>query len=432
MPDLSSQILPKIYQHKIDGIPLEGDYVFPHYDGLSLVNIPGTITKLLGAPDFGKPPLDKTITDTLKGSYEKVVLLLVDAMDIELFQQMMSQEKDLFWGHHYDQVTYTPITSICPSTTASALSTLWTGEGPATHGIIGYEMWAKEFGMVINNIQHAPASARGDTGGLSRSGFDPNAFIRKPLLGTHLKNNGIQPTTFIHTRIAHSGLSVMQMEDVDLQTYVDEADLCISLADYINSRRGIREYIYVYYSDVDTLMHRFSANDKRVSMQFEAFSALFERALLNNLSESSAENVLLITIADHGSIVTPKKPRYDLVNHLDLMDHFVMQPTCENRLAFFYVKPGKKQAVRDYFQETWPGEFDLLDSDAALESGLFGDAPFNKDIRDRIGNLVAIARGDAYLWWAPKPNPLAGRHGGLSKEEMLVPFYALPLRHLYK
>lgn len=430
MPDLSSQILPKIYDHKIGGLPLEGDFIFPHYDGLSLVNIPGTITKLLGAPDFGKPPLDKTIIEALKGPYEKVVLLLVDAMDIDLFRQMMSQEKDLFWGHYSDYATYTPITSICPSTTASALSTLWTGEGPATHGIIGYEMWAKEFGMVINNIQHSAASARGDTGGLVKSGFDPNAFIRKPLLGTHLKNNGVQPTTFIHTRIARSGLSVMQMEDVDLQTYVDEADLCISLADYINSRRGIREYIYVYYSDVDTLMHRFSAVDERVSMQFEAFSFLFERALLNNLSETSAENVLLITIADHGSIATPKNPRYDLVNHLDLMDNFVMQPTCENRLAFFYVKPNTTDAVRHYFQKTWPGEFELLDSETALESGLFGEGPFNQDIRDRIGNLVAVAKGDAYLWWAPKPNPLAGRHGGLSKEEMLVPFYALPLKYL--
>jgi hypothetical protein len=430
MPDLSSQILPKILQHKIEGLPLGDDFIMPHYEGLSLVNIPGTITKLLEAPEFGKPPLDEAIIDQLNGPYEKVVLLLVDAMDINLFQKMMSGEMDLFWGHHSDRAIYSPITSICPSTTASALSTLWTGEGPATHGIIGYEMWTKEFGMIINNIQHSPASARGDTGGLERSGFDPNEFIRKPLLGTHLRNNGVQPTTFIHSRIANSGLSMMHMEDVEVHTFVDEADLCISLADHINSRRGIREYIYVYYSDVDTLMHRFSANDARVSMQFEAFSSLFEKALMNNLSQTSAEDVLLITIADHGSIATPKNLRYDLANHPDLMDNFVMQPTCENRLAFFYIKPGKFEAVQNYFSDTWPDEFILLESDVALEQGLFGDRPFNKDIRDRVGNLVAVAKGDAYLWWAPKPNPMAGRHGGLSKEEMLVPFYALPLRYL--
>jgi len=430
MPDLSSQILPRIKEHTLDDLPLGDEFMMPYYDGLSLVNIPGTITQLLGAPAFGKPPLDESITSHLGGPYKKVVLLLVDAMGDELFQKMLSPERDLLWSRYFEHAVFSPITSICPSTTASALSTLWTGEGPATHGIVGYEMWAKEFGMIINNILHSPASARGDTGGLSRSGFNPNDFIRKPLLGTHLRENGVQPTTYIHSRIAHSGLSVMQMEDVDVHTFVDEADLCVSLADYINSQRGLREYIYVYYSDVDTLMHRYSADNERVSLQFEAFSSMFEKAFLNNLTKSAAEDILLIMVADHGSIATPVYQHYDLSNHPALLDMLVMQPTCENRLAFFYIKPGKISDLQAYFKKTWPDEFVLLDPDAALESGLFGEGPYIKNVQDRLGDLIAVARGDAYLWWAPKPNPMAGRHGGLSKAEMLVPFYALPLKFL--
>lgn len=430
MPDLSSQIRPRIKEHRIKDLTLAGDFILPYYEGLSLVNIPGTVTQLLGASSFGQPPLDEEITKHLDGSYEKVVLLLVDALGLDLFQREITSGRDIFWGRYFDKAIFSPITSICPSTTASALSTLWTGEGATAHGIIGYEMWAKEYGMIINNIQHSAASARGDTGGLSRSGFNPGTFIPKPLLGTHLKENGVKPTTFIHSRIANSGLSLMQMADVDLHTYVDEADLCIGLANYINSQRGVREFIYVYYSDVDTLMHRYSDQNERVSMQFEAFSSMFERALVNKVSKSAAENVLLIMTADHGSIATPVYPRYDLANHPELLDYLVMQPTCENRLAFLYIKPGKIDAVRNYFNKTWPEEFVLLDPELALESGLFGKGPFVENVRDRLGNLIILPKGDAYLWWAPKPNPMAGRHGGLSKEEMLVPFYALPLRLL--
>jgi hypothetical protein len=109
------------------------------------------------------------------------------------------------------------------------------------------------------------------------------------------------------------------------------------------------------------------------------------------------------------------------------MDSLVMQPTCENRLAFLYVKPGKKQFVREFFERTWPGEFYVLDSDLVLESGLLGSGLFHPDARNRVGDLTIIARGDAYLWWAPKSNRMAGRHGGLSRSEMLVPFYGLPL-----
>ena len=35
------------------------------------------------------------------------------------------------------------------------------------------------------------------------------------------------------------------------------------------------------------------------------------------------------------------------------------------------------------------------------------------------------AHNDAYLWWADKENPLVGRHGGLSAEEMIVPLLSV-------
>jgi len=427
MTDLSPEILSRIDQHQLDTLPIGGDMTLPFYEGLSLVNIPGTITRLLGASDFGKPPLDETITSHLGGPYEKVILLLVDALGYSLLERLIWTEQDLVWGQLQDRATYTPITSICPSTTASALTTLWTGEGPAAHGIIGYEMWAKEFGTVMNNILHAPASARGDVGGLSRSGFDPHEFLNVPLLGTHLRKNDVVPTAFIRSSIAHSGLSVMQMEEVNVKSYVDEADLCVSLAEYLNHRHGIREYVYVYYSDVDTLMHRFSAEDDRIALQFSAFSALFKKAFLDRLSETVAKDTLLIMTADHGSMATPIHPKYDLANHSILKSYLVMQPTCENRLAFFYIKPGKVDSVRKYIEQTWTDRFILIEPDVALESGLFGKGPFKAQSRERLGDLIAVAKGDAYLWWAPMPNHMAGRHGGLSREEMLVPFLAIPL-----
>jgi hypothetical protein len=403
----------------------------PYYEGFSLVNLPATVTQLLGIPKFGQPPLDTIITDALGGPYTKVVFLLMDALGYHLFQEMIQPERDLVWGRYLDQAVFSPITSICPSTTASALTTLWTGEGAGAHGIIGYEMWSKTFGMVINNILHAPANAKNDVGGLSRAGFDPAVFMDKPLLGPHLREHGVKPTTFIHSSIAHSGLSVMQMKDVRIQTFVDEADLCVSLAERINSRRGVHEFIYVYYSDVDSLMHRYDASDLRVTLQFTAFSQLFERGFLKRLSREVAEETLLIVTADHGSIATPANERFDLANHHELTSCLVMQPTCEHRLPFLYIKPGRVNAVRKYFAKTWPDDFILVEPQAALESGLFGNGPFVDGVLERLGDLIAVTKGDAYLWWSSRPNLMAGRHGGLSAGEMLTPFYALRLSNLF-
>ncbi len=427
MPDLSPQVMSKILSHRIGSLPLDKEMILPFYDGYSLVNIPCTISKWLTGTDFGNPPLNAVVTDAIEGSFKKIVLFLVDALDLNLFERMRHPQNDLLWGKYSAQAVYTPLTSICPSTTASALTTLWTGEGPASHGIIGFEMWAKEFGMVMNNIYHSPANAQSDMGGLVRSGFSPSNFLNKPLLGTHLLQQGVKSSAFMQASIARSGLSTMQMVDVDIHPYFDEADLFLSLAELINRRPGKREYIYVYYSDVDTLMHRYNAGNPRVAYQFEVFSDLLEKAFLQNLTQQGAQDTLMILTADHGSIATPHQSKYDLANHPELMDCLVMQPTCENRLAFLYLKPGKEASLRDYFTKTWPDEFILLDSISVLESGLFGKGPFKANVNDRLGDLIAVARGDAYLWWAPKPNLMAGRHGGLSQEEMLVPFYALPL-----
>lgn len=430
MPDLSSHVLPEIVNHRLPGLNFGDDLVMPYYEGLSLVNIPATVARLLGIPGFGQPPLIETITDSLGGPYQKIVLLLADALGYHLFREMIKTDQDLVWARNFDSAVFSPITSICPSTTASALTTLWTGVGAAAHGVIGYEMWAKEFGMVINNILHSPANSKKDVGGLSRAGFDPAVFMHKPLLGPHLREHGITPTTFIHSSIAHSGLSVMQMREVNLQTYVNEADLCVSLGDYINRRQDKREFVYIYYSDVDTLMHRYDVVDERVGLQFGAFSSIFDEGFLKRISPEVAKETLLILTADHGSIATPRYEKYDLGNHPELVSCLVMQPTCEHRLPILFIKPGKVGVVRDYFAKNWPDDFILVDPEAALESGLFGKGPFVDGVRDRLGDLIAVSKGDAYLWWSPKPNLMAGRHGGLSPMEMLSPFYALPLRNL--
>jgi hypothetical protein len=134
---------------------------------------------------------------------------------------------------------------------------------------------------------------------------------------------------------------------------------------------------------------------------------------------------VVILTADHGQITTPNPaPQYLLAEHRYLTDRLHMLPSGENRLAFLYVKPGEIQAVSDYIYATWPDQFLLLESEVAARKGLFGSGQLHPRLFDRIGDLIAIARKDAYFWWGNKANPLIGRHGGMHPEEMLVPFLA--------
>lgn len=427
MEDFKTTIAEMLSKTSSDCLASNEDILLPRYDGYALTNITSTICRLFNIPGFGEQPLADSLLSKLTGSYKNIVLLLVDALGFQLLEKLMASGYASFWQNREAESVYFPLTSISPSTTASALTTIWTGVSPITHGIIGYEMWLKELGMVINNILHAPMSFFGEVGTLKHAGFDPMQFLNRPTLGQHLIQHGISASAFMHYAIGSSGLSSMHLDKIALHGYVNESDMWVSIRNLLNNNPKGRHFVYAYWSMVDTLTHRFGLNDERIAVAFSDFSRMIEEVFVGKLANNRKEDTLLILTADHGSVYTPRYDDFDLRNHPDLMNMLRIQPTCEHRLAFLYTKPGMDPDVRAYFAQKWPGKFTIITGNEAIESGLFGIGPKISAASDRVGDLVAIALGDAYLWWSPKPNVMLGRHGGLHPSEMLIPFYALPL-----
>ena len=427
MPDYKDAVLPQLLARQ-NGPLADGDsLVLPNQTGHSLVNLPGTVSRLLGGPELSSPPLSPVILEKLGGAYRNVIVLLVDALGYEHLLRLMSAGKADFWKENLPRASLFPLTSISPSTTATALTTLWTGTEPAEHGYIGYELWLKRYSMVINTILHMPAAYFGDVGSLAKAGFTAENFLGIPTLGARFAGRGIESHAFLPASILGSGLSRMHLEKTSVHGYVAESDLWANLRDILNTpARGAR-YCYVYWSTLDSLIHRYGPNDLRVDNQFADLSRSLEVNFLDGLENQVREKTLLLLTADHGAIATPVHGKYNLGNHPELVNMLRMLPTCEGRLPFLFVKPGMEAAVRAYFANAWPGKFSLLTMDEALSMRLFGIGAEHPELRERLGDLIAVPHEDAYLWWPEKPNVMQGRHGGLHRLEMLIPLYALPL-----
>ncbi|MGE5124206.1 MAG: hypothetical protein ACM3H7_06775, partial [Acidobacteriaceae bacterium] len=144
-------------------------------------------------------------------------------------------------------------------------------------------------------------------------------------------------------------------------------------------------------------------------------------------SPASRQGTLLLLTADHGMLPTQKSGLYDLRNHPHLTELLHILPTGEHRLMYLFIRPGKERQVRDYFQQAWPDQFLFIDPQESVARGLFGPGKPHPHLFDRLGDLIAVARKDAYLWWAEKENPLTGQHGGLSADEMVVPLLSVLL-----
>ncbi len=426
MTEIIDQVLPNLSAAQLPGLKLSGDFLLPAYDGHSLLNLPATICELLGIPPFGAPPLSPEHLQGINQGYRNVIFLVVDGLGLDRFRGLIGDDS-FFWSRHLSEAMLSPITSVVPSTTSAALTTLWTGASPAQHGILGYELWLKEYGVVANMISQAVMTATGDPNGLRRSGFNPENFLPVPTLGPHLQHYGVQPVSAMPAHLARSGLSTMHLPATGLIAYRSPVDLWSSLGEFVVDHPSERNYLYVYWEELDTLAHVYGPDNYRIDNEFASFTQAFEKLFLNRLGLNSLKDTLLILTADHGLVDTRIDPIYELRSIPELANLLHIFPTGENRFSYLYPRPGNMETVQRLIDEHWPGGFEVIPSQAALQAGLFGPGSPSIHTFSRIGDFVCLAHGKHYLWWSDKQNHLIGRHGGLSPKEMLVPFYVLPL-----
>jgi hypothetical protein len=426
-PQFGTEKLARLRQHRLAGFDLSDGLIYPFYGGRSILNIPSSLCDWLGAPRLGAEPLADDILSVLGGSLRKVILILMDGLGYQRLTKWMEQGKAPVWVDLARQGLLAPITSICPSTTSAALTSLWTGRSATEHGITGYEMWMKEYGVVANTILHMPITFQSDLGALERAGFEPEKFIPFATLGAHLQAHGIKTYGLQHHSISHSSLSRMLLRDVEARAFSTAADLWVNLRLLLEEKPAERQFIWVYWGEMDHFGHFYGPEDERTAAEFALFSRAMQELFLERAPSELLQDSLLILTADHGLVSTPVDEYYDLRRHPNLLRRLHIQPTGEHRLTYLYIQPGQVEAVREYIERQWPNQFHMVESAYAIEHGLLGPGKAHARLSERTGDYTAMARGRAFFWWADKENRMLGRHGGLSEDEMLVPFLAARL-----
>jgi len=426
MADLTDAVLTKIQNHRIDGLDLGPDSIHPAYDGLSILNFPSSLCQWFGAGTLPHPPLDIPALNNLTDGAEQIVVTLVDAVALHRFQRWVDERSDGLQPLISGGILAT-LTSVVPSTTCAALTTLWTGRSPAEHGVLGYEIFLREFGLVANMITHEPAAFRGHGGLLYKAGLDPKRFLPVPTIGPRLREADVDVHAFLHYTISGSGLSQMHYPDVSVHTFGGVPDLWVGVRHLAEQPLEKSRLIWTYYGGVDGTSHRYGPDSDQAKAEFNAFIHVLLEEFIGGLSAEIRRRTVFILLADHGQLLTKKDPHYELRNHPELIERLHILPTGENRLAYLYPRPGQLDAVEEYIQRTWPGDFTSASSSDLLEKGLYGPGEPAGTAPSRLGDRSLISHNDSYLWWSDKENPLLGRHGGLSAEEMLVPFLVVRL-----
>ncbi len=430
MFDLSEKNLSRIKEYKIQNLANTPIEIYPFYHGLNLANIPASICQWFQIPAVQNVCLDLPDLPIQLNKIKNIILLVMDGLPFEQMQIWLEKGLQKSYVHSYwrriqELGLFSPLTSVVPSTTANALTSLWTGKLPAEHGVIGYELFLKEFGITLNMIlQTQVYPILKDDSEITQ--FDLSNFLPVPTLGSHLQKHGIQPFAFQHETICDSGLSRMLFPDVQKIPFTSPADLWQKVDDLLNSQDTSRKYVYLYWSDIDTLSHHDGPNSRKTRHAWHWFINLLEHFLSDRTRLGKNDTLLLIT-SDHGQIPTQIRPVYEVRNDQEFMSYLEIPPSGESRFPYLFIKSEKRKGFQEYVQQRWADEFALIPSTKIIHSGLFGKKEMSPIIQNRLGNYIAFPKENAFWWWANKENRLLGRHGGFSSQEMITPFFILPI-----
>jgi hypothetical protein len=369
--------------------PMQPVPVIPDYSGANLTGIiPGCLLGTSGRrPHWFPQPLQDA---------ERIVLLVIDGLGYEQLQRHAHIAPNLM------SLVGGSITTIAPSTTASALTSLVTGASPAEHGIVGYRMDMGD--SIMNSLRwwsdtrdlrkvHPPASVQpippfvGMTiPVVSRAELEGSAFTE-----AHLR--GSRPCGW---RAASS--------------------IVAQCANLISSGE---KFVYAYYDGVDKIAH-----ERGFGAYYDAEIAATDWLVGSLLNTLPSGTTLAIT-ADHGQVQVN-----DNVVHLsDDIKATLHHQSGEGRFRWLHAKRGQESELLQIATDSYSDIAWVASRDQVVEEAWLGPARGGRiadQVKRRLGD-VALVPFTATTFDDPLdsgPFSLVCRHGSLTADEMFVPFLA--------
>ncbi len=360
--------------------------VRPAYGGASLEQV---VPALVGrrAPDI----LPASARDA-----PQVVLVLLDGLGSQLLATHAADLPELGALEGGD------ITTVAPSTTATALTSLTTGLAPLTHGVMGFRMRVE--GQVLNVLRWSV-----DTG---RPPEPDHVQRHAPFLGRSVP-------VVTRSEFRMSGFTGAHLRDVPFRGWSTPAML-------VEQVRGLADagepLIYAYWPGVDAVAHEYGLQTRHLRAELG-----FADELVGRLRDALAPEVAVLVTADHGQAEVGD-------GWIDLAPLGSLMRGCSGEGRFRWVEAVRggtadlAAAAREHFgDQAW-----VWTREEVLDAGWLGPAGVPTPHARRLGDVALVPFGPVGFVdpTMPRERDLVGAHGSLTAAEMMVPLIAGPGRRV--
>jgi len=383
-------------------------YLFPSYEDYCFGNIPDTVRSVLDAD--GRRPLPSDVFEGVDTAVDTVVLVLIDGFGLQAWKRHRRRCDVL--KRLTEKGTVTPLTSIYPSETAAAITTLETGQLPCEHGCIGWNVYEPEIDTAFLPL-----------------GWEVKTGASEQYVSEEL----ITERESLYSKMSETGIDCHRLQpfdssgdDVTHHTYngLDSFGKRLSAVVAGSDDPG---YVYAYLPHADHVSHA-EGTDSQAFGETVAIVCEQISDWIAGIDDHAAEETLLVVTADHGHVNTAPDRNIDLSANSTVMANLrrhangtPVRMAGSPRNVHLHLQDGTvsetRRALAGYDAQIFTRQ-EIFDCD------MFGDRPMTDRFRRRCGDLVVTHR-DLGMWFGDvEPNELSlvGMHGGLHPAEMLVPF----------
>lgn len=397
----------------------------PDFDE-SLVNIPHTLLEHFGiAHDKG---IIHSLLNDITGS-SQVVLLLVDGLGYNLLNK---QDNYLT---RINKKSGIKLKTTFPSSTPPAVTSLMTGLTPKEHGLLEWNLYIEELGIILETFPYKRADATIDDSVVSMK--DPSFLYDGITIFEKLAENSITSYYFVAEPNQSSPYTKATSKGAIIKSFSSFSDLSHQLIEEINqnSENGNSAYYYVHWGEIDKAAHLNGPNSKEVKFEIDLLSNELEHNFFNKLSINARQNTALVLTSDHGHVSVEPHHAVYLNDYPQITHHFkrtstgvTILPSGGARSVFLSIEDKMVETVVRFINTTLHEIADAVVLDDYSIRKLFGAGKPNPKFYSRVGNVLILPKAGQTVWYKYTVNKeLAekGDHGGLSQDEMYIPCVVL-------
>jgi hypothetical protein len=278
-----------------------------------------------------------------------------------------------------------------PTTTTVSLATIATGQPPAQHGLIGYQLYLPDLDRVVNTIKWTDLSGR-------RVDYDTEAMLPAPNLWERLSAAGVEPITVQPAQFANSALTRLLYRGCRFEG-VETLDELVVASLQLATTPG--RLVFTYLPQLDYAAHVHGQHHS----EYDAAMTLIDTAW-SMLCSRLPREVTMVGTADHGHADVPQDRQHRIAE----ADHADRVFYGDSRIM--YVR-GEVASLADRLSVDWWG-LDRL-------RPLWGPGPDHPELAERAPDGALVAGPGTILLHRRSDDRLVGHHGGLSDAERRIP-----------